>query len=466
MYDTREEIVAVATAPGGQAARSIVRVGGPNIVSLLRELFTPCEPIDLAAIRTARIVEGNCDIRLSDSEQLSIPCSLFLWPGSSSYTRQPIAEFHLPGSAPLADAVVQSLCAAGARLASAGEFTLRAFLGGRIDLTQAEAVLGVIDASDRSSLDAALTQLAGGLSGPLDELRNRLLNLLAELEAGLDFADEDIEFISREKLAEDLANAETVLQDALDQLRTRDASQQVPRVVLTGPPNAGKSSLFNLLAEKFATSETKAGAIVSEVAGTTRDYISAKLELGGFPIELIDTAGVEEVEQVDQDAIPSTQEISIAAQQAMRTQVGSASLILYCFPSDESLLVERDSITSPPTIRVATKCDLSGSGSPEFLACSSETGAGIDRLVAAIVERLKASDEPATGVASTAARCRVSLEQAQQSIEAAKFLCESGGEELISAELRTALDRLAEVVGAVYIDDILDRVFSQFCIGK
>ena len=466
MYDTRDVIVAVATAPGARAARNIVRVGGPNVVSLLGKFFSASDGTNFERIRGSRRITGACRISLAGNSQLEVPCSLFLWPGAASYTRQPLAELHLPGSVPLADAVVQAVCAAGARLAQAGEFTLRAFLSGRIDLTQAEAVLGVIDAADRSSLDAALSQLAGGLSKPLDDLRDQLLNLLAELEAGLDFADEDIEFISRDELAANLQQAEVTLSDALYQLESRDASQDVARVVLTGPPNAGKSSLFNALAARYLEGDSKQEAIVSEIPGTTRDYVSTKLNLGRFTIELIDTAGVEDLHEVALGSSGSGAGISIAAQQAMRSQIDLATLILKCTTADQTVPKPAEESESRATLHIATKCDLASSDRNDTLACSSVTGAGLEQLTAAIVERLELSDEPASGVASTAARCRVSLEQAQQSIEAAKLLCETGGEELISAELRTALDRLAEVVGAVYNDDILDRVFSQFCIGK
>lgn len=465
-YDTRDDIVAVATAPGAWAARTIVRVGGPNVVSLVGKLFTPRVQTNLEEIRGCQRIAGICRIPSAGESPLEVPCSLFLWPGVASYTRQPLAELHLPSSVPLADAVVQSLCAAGARLAQAGEFTLRAFLGGRIDLTQAEAVLGVIDATDRSSLETALAQLAGGLSKPLDDLRNQLLNLLAELEAGLDFADEDIEFISREELAVNLQRAEATLSAALYQLESRDSSDDVACVVLTGPPNAGKSSLFNALLERYAEESSKSVAIVSEIPGTTRDYVSARLDLGSFPIELIDTAGAEDLSEVALGSSDSSAGISIAAQQAMRAQIDAASLILQCVTSDQSPLAPSEERWNGETLHIATKCDLAPCEHRGMLACSSVTGVGLERLAAVIAERLQLSDENASGVASTAARCRVSLEQAQQSIEAAKSLCLAGGEELISAELRTALDRLAEVVGAVYNDDILDRVFSQFCIGK
>ena len=201
-----------------------------------------------------------------------------------SYTGQPVVEIHTLGSPPLLEIVLRSICAAGARPAGPGEFTLRAFLAGRIDLTQAEAVLGVIDAGDRHELEIALGQLAGGLARPLHRLRNKLLDLLAQVEAGFDFADEDLAFITREELDRQLAEAESDAAAILRQVDSRHESSPGVRAVLVGRPNTGKSSLFNALAGDRA-------ALVSDHPGTTRDYLTAELDLDGVKCQLIDTAG-------------------------------------------------------------------------------------------------------------------------------------------------------------------------------
>ena len=180
-------------------------------------------------------------------EEMSVPCDLFLWPTDRSYTREPVAELHTIGSPPLLQAALAAVCRAGARLAEPGEFTLRAFLAGRIDLTQAEAVLGVIDAARRNELDAALAQLAGGLARPLHQLRDDLLQLLAELEAGLDFVEEDIRFISQQEVARTAASGSELLEDVAKQMTSRLHGESFPQVALVGPPNAGKSSLFNAM---------------------------------------------------------------------------------------------------------------------------------------------------------------------------------------------------------------------------
>ncbi len=218
-YDPQDTIVAVASAAGG-AARGIVRISGPRSVECLTRCFTPDDAtVDLHRLCLMARVPGSLRVD-GDAQQaaLVVPGDLLVWPGTRSYTRQPAAEFHTLGSPPLLSAAVEKLCRCGARAAEPGEFTLRAFLAGRIDLVEAEAVLGVIDAASAGDLDAALDQLAGGLSRPLHGLREQLLDVLAELEAGLDFAEEDIQFIGRAQLERRLADGREVVAATLAQI--------------------------------------------------------------------------------------------------------------------------------------------------------------------------------------------------------------------------------------------------------
>lgn len=468
MRASGDTIAAIATAPGG-AARGIVRLSGPNVVPIVRRVFQSQAQQDTrdeawSANRHARVIPGRVALTELDHpvdpvDARSLPCDLYLWPTARSYTREPVAEFHTLGSPPLLEALLRAVCAAGARLAQPGEFTLRAFLAGRLDLVQAEAVLGVIDAADRRELDVALAQLAGGLTRPLAELRGSLLDLLADLEAGLDFVEEDIRFVARDELQRRLAAAASQVGQLQGQMRSRGRTEVEPLVVLVGWPNVGKSSLFNALAGRDA-------ALVSDQPGTTRDYLAVSLSLGDANCRLVDTAGSE----------PSASEPIAAAAQRLRTaQSEQARLRLLCLdatrPPNESEQTELD--REGPHLVVLTKCDavMDQSDSLRWNAAvktSAVTGLGLDVLRAAIRRQLQTVESPGgQTVPATAARCQESLRLASESLKRAEELASSNsGEELIAAELRTALAELGQVVGAVYTDDLLDRIFSRFCIGK
>jgi tRNA modification GTPase len=374
--------------------------------------------------------------------------------GPHSYTGQDVSELHTLGAPPLLGLVLAGCLSRGARHAQPGEFTLRAFLCGRIDLTGAEAVLGVIDARNQAQLDAALQQLAGGLSGPILTLRDRLLDLLSHLEANLDFADEpDVDPLSRAQLTGELAAAAVAIGTLTARLSRRDRTASRPKVVLIGRPNAGKSRLFNALVRDDH-------ALVSPCAGTTRDYLTAICPCDGLTVELVDTAGVE----TPQGPIESQ------AQTLRDEQAGQADLLLLCSAADRG----PDATTMPQIdtsiLWIRTKCDLEpldGEDSEGMIRTSAETGEGLDLLRSAIASTLREQDSDGDLPASTAARCRDSLVRASQSVSAAAHtIVRGGGDELVAFELRLALDELGKVVGAVVTDDILDRIFQKFCIGK
>ncbi len=346
------------------------------------------------------------------------------------------------------------MCAAGARAAEPGEFTLRAFLAGRLDLTQAEGVLGVIDARGDEQLRQSLGQLAGNLARPLGQLRDSLLDLLAHLEAGLDFVEEDIEFVTRQQLDEQIQDALTQVERIADQLAKRRRSDAAPRVVLVGSPNVGKSSLFNALANRCA-------ALVSDRPGTTRDYLTARLDLGGQQCELIDTAGHESAHAA----------IASAARDFAASQAASGDLVCLCLDATRPTVDwEREQLATVPAVPrliVWTKCDRGRPMElPTAVATSAHTGQGLDEL-RGVLSQVLAHTRGESAASLTAERCGASLQAAGESLRRAGALIGAlEGEELIASELRLALGQLGQVVGAVYTDDILDRVFSRFCIGK
>jgi len=448
--DLEDTIAAIASAPGG-ALRGIIRLSGPNAVGIVSALFQADDYQSVLALKRASCRRGTFELpRMLGS----VPATLYLWPTPSSYTRQPSAELHLPGSPPLLDAALELICQAGARLARPGEFTLRAFLAGRLDLTQAEAVLGVIDAGNRQRLDVALSQLAGGLAKPLAALRGQLLDLLAQLEAGLDFAEEDIEFISAAELEGQLAEASAAIKKLAAQMHTRGHAGPLPRVVICGEPNVGKSSLLNALAGVEA-------AIVSDIAGTTRDFVTRRAKFGDCECLITDTAGIA--------ADDIQNELDSAAQIASEEQIQQAELVLYCLDSsrEKHLSAELPKLPHDRRIVVWTKCDLAHENKTPVgnsrIETSSFTGLGIDNLREAIVAALAARQTDGTTALITGERCKDSLRHASEALERAQS---ATSEELIAAELRIALGELGLVAGETYTDDILDRIFSRFCIGK
>ncbi len=458
-----ETIVAVAS-PTSAASRGIVRLTGDDAMIVLERMgFDP--------------VAGQYAKRLSAEIDLGdplgrVPVDLLVWPNRRSYTGQPSAELHTYGCLPILQRLVDRTLQAGARAARPGEFTMRAFLAGRLDLTQAEAVLGVIDAENRGALDSALRQLAGNLSRPLERLRGDMLDLLADVEAGLDFVDEDIQFVSDETLVQRLGEIAGQIDSVRTKLVARRQASSMTVVAFRGEPNAGKSRLINTLSQSDA-------AIVADRAGTTRDTVSVDIEYRGHTIRLVDTAGIESDDHA----------ISRAAQAQAEQAMQDADIRVWCIDAtsndfeckrDELRTLAERAKTHRVDLWVATKSDMLAAGVESRLTSfefadpsdrfqnSSISGEGIDslreRIFAAVLSRL---GEETGSVLGTAARCSGSLLGASQSLhQAIELATTAAGHELVAGELRLAVENIGEVTGAVYTDDLLDRVFSRFCIGK
>jgi tRNA modification GTPase len=438
----QDTIVALATAPG-PGARAIVRLSGPAAGDAVGSVFRCEPPLD----RSRRgLTTGLVELPGLASP---LPADVYFWPAPNSYTGQDVAEVHTLSSPPLVELLVAELLRAGARAAQPGEFTLRAFLSGKMDLTRAEAVQAVVAAGDEDELRQALMQLAGGMATPLQELREDLLSLLADVEAGLDFADEDIRFVGQEETLLRLTAALARLTLLRKQLDSRSTAERPFRVVLAGRPNAGKSSLFNALAGE--------SALVSPEPGTTRDYLVAPLDVGGMTVELVDTPG-------RQAALGAIED---QAQTLGRAETEKADLIVLCLErgasptEDEAALLGRE---KPPALPVATKADLQA-GPSGMLSSSAVTGAGLEELRGALAQRARARRRPA--LAPSLSRCRNHVETCLANLRRAHHVVLfEDPPELLALELREALEQLGQMVGAVYTDDLLDRIFSRFCIGK
>lgn len=428
-----DTIVALSSA-AGPGVRAIVRVSGPNARRVIAAVFST----DVPATGSRSYAPGS--LALSGVEAL-LPAELYFFRGPHTYTGQDLAELHTVSAPPLIERLIADLLVAGARAAQPGEFTMRAYLSGKKDLTQVEAVLAVIEATEDGDLQSALAQLAGGVSQPLAKLRDDLLNLLADVEAALDFVDEDIEFVTKDDTILRIGTGIAHLLNLKRQLDDRSVSRRPMRVALVGEPNAGKSSLFNAIVGADA-------ALVSAKAGTTRDYLSHVVDLGGHALELIDTAGW----QTAGDTIEA-QAQSLGSGQSER-----ADLVLVCVPVDSDA-PER---LPPRGVLLRTKADL---GATEELSVSVVSHGGTDQLVAFLRERAAAYTRPA--LAPSQSRCRHHVDAAIADLRAAhEHAVFNDPPELLAVALRQALDQIGAMAGSIHTDDLLDRIFSRFCIGK
>lgn len=421
MSDT---IVAVSTAPGA-ALRAVVRLSGP----------------DAAALAGVRRRRGR-----SRAAVAGVPALADVSPAPRSYTREDLVELHLPGSPPLLEAVLRDLLDRGARLARPGEFTQRAYLNGRIDLAGAEAVAELIDAGNEAEARAALEHAV--FSRRVGEIETALLDLCAEVEAAIDFTDQDLEIVAP---ADVLARAAAAL-GRVDALLAETAAARVSRdrpvAMLFGPPNSGKTSIFNRL--------TGGSGIESDVAGTTRDVLRG--EVG--EIDLLDTAGwLEEAAGPDAEAVRRTEETLDRAD--LVVLVADAS-----DPAHAAALAER--AARHPSIGVLNKVDLArGEFLPpirDWIRTSARSGEGMEELRGRIRERLLSAPRAAPD-----ARFHASLRQLGQLRRARAALGRAVGVhevELVAADLRDALDALGALSGRCVTEEILDRVFSRFCLGK
>jgi tRNA modification GTPase len=438
--EVTDTIVALSSAAGA-GIRSVVRLSGPDAFSIARTFFLSAEPMDESVRRAYSGVIHLCDLP-------AWPADLYLFPSPRTYTGQPIAELHVLSSPPLVERLIAELMTSGARAAKPGEFTMRAFLAGKRDLPRAEAVNAVISASNRADLSEALSQLAGGVSQPLHGLRDDLLNLLADVEAGLDFVDEDISFAGRDDLLLRLTRGLAQLTTLRRQLEQRAVGDRVFRAVLAGAPNVGKSSLFNAI--------SGGNSIVSDRPGTTRDYLVRRIDIDGTPIELVDTAGWQAVESL----------IDRQAQSLGSREQQSADLLLWCVEAGNA------NDNSPPVVVarsltvvvVATKCDLASAAEGQ-VPTSARMGVGLEELRRLIQTRARSFAQPA--LAPSVSRCRHHVDACVERLRKAhRTVLFDDPPEILAAELRGALDELGAMIGAIFTDDLLDRIFSRFCIGK
>lgn len=443
-------IVARATALG-PAALAILRADGDGVERLLGAIFHGLEQPGNPVEQPRRVIYGAW--RGRDGVEIDRGLSVFFEAGHS-FTGNACAEFYCHGGTEPVRALLEACLAAGARSAEPGEFTRRAFLNGRMDLAQAEAVADLIHAQTGQAARLASRQLAGCLSATVGALRESLIQLAVEIEARIDFPEEELGREDHTRLLAGLDAAWSALNELLLTRRRGQLLREGARIALVGRPNAGKSSLLNALARTER-------AIVTPHPGTTRDTIECTLDLGGYPIVLIDTAGLREsVDAIEQ----------LGMERTWREAESAELLVLVCDLSAEHEPAAAD-LPRPPDLLVWNKIDLVERSRPQVrgdgvVYLSTLTGEGLGDLEQELLAQLRAGE---TGAGELAINLRHAehLGAARRALEAARIAFASGQSgELVMIDLRAALAALDDVLGVQLGDAILDRVFSTFCLGK
>ena len=442
----RDTIVAAATPPG-KGGIGIVRISGNDAERIASAMLGKLPEPRLAT---------HAKVHDKSGAELDSGIALY-FPGTASYTGEPVIEFHGHGGPVVVASVIDAAVERGARRAEPGEFSKRAFLNGKLDLVQAEAIADLIDSGTSQAARAALRSLSGSFSHAVENLQQQLVNLRLHVEAAIDFPEEEIDFLSDQDLLQkidDCAEAFAKLQRETSIGRVlRDGLQ----LVIVGKPNAGKSSLLNLLSGQEA-------AIVTEVAGTTRDILRERIEIDGLVVELVDTAGLrEDPDRVEAEGI-----------RRAREALGNADGVLWIQAADEddAGAMDEELPGEVPVIVLRNKIDMTDDApgptqeDPATLNVSAKTGAGIDDLRESI-RKLAGYKDLGEGAFTARRRHVDAINAAAKHFQRGRQALEKNqAGELLAEDLRLSHEALGEVTGAMSSDDLLGRIFAAFCIGK
>jgi len=460
----QDTIVALATA-SGSGAIAVIRLSGHNAITIADNCFQSVKNKkrlsnqDTHTIHLGHVVDN---VRVIDEVLVSV------FKNPNSYTGEDVIEISCHGSNYIQQEIIQLFLRKGCRMANAGEFTLRAFLNGKLDLSQAEAVADLIASDNEASHQIAMQQMRGGFSSEIAKLREELLNFASLIELELDFAEEDVEFADRSQFKELVDRITFVLKRLIDSFAVGNVIKNGIPVAIVGEPNVGKSTLLNALLNEER-------AIVSEIAGTTRDAIEDEISIGGIGFRFIDTAGIRETEDiVETIGIKKTFE-----------KIDQAQVVIYLFDADDfkkqrsALKVELEKIKNKypqkPLIVIANKIDKVDdiliskiqSEIPEIKLLSAKTGFGVEQLTNSLLELINTGALRNNETIVTNSRHYDALLKAFEEIQKVKSGLETGlSGDLLAIDIRQALYHFGEITGEITNDDLLGNIFANFCIGK
>lgn len=456
-----ESTIAAIATPPGTGGIGIIRISGPLAFSIFLKLFRPNRPHSY--YQSHKFYYGT----VADSAGVILDEVLAVYmKAPNTYTREDVVEFHSHGSYLVLQSILRAVFSSGARPAEPGEFTKRAFLAGRIDLTQAEAVIDLLQAQTESSAQLAVNQLQGKLFARIEAIRENLVNILAILEVAIDFPDEDVEILDTENLNNQLLqNVQAPLIELIKQADHGKIFREGINIVIGGRPNVGKSSLLNALLQEDR-------ALVTSVPGTTRDTIEEFISIGGVPVHLVDTAGI-------RNDAGEIEELGI---KRARKKIQEADLVLFVVDPTEPLTSLDHQIyefvRKTDHIIVINKNDIvknkeleamaAGFSSGQVISISAREHYGLKTLQQAIYKKIIGGDSLAErGSCAPNVRHRIILEKTLQSvIKISEVLVAGISPDLITIEIQSALDQLGDIVGLTTPDDVLEKIFSDFCIGK
>lgn len=458
-----DTIVALATA-SGSGAIAVIRLSGKNAISIGSEFFRSVSGKSLSAQKSHTVHLGH----IIDGPRVIDEVLITIFKNPQSYTGEDVIEISCHGSIYIQQEIIQLFLRNGCRMANAGEFTLRAFLNGKLDLSQAEAVADLISSDNEASHQIAMQQMRGGFSSEIAKLREELLNFASLIELELDFAEEDVEFADRDQFKELVERIGLVLRRLIDSFAVGNVLKNGIPVAIVGEPNVGKSTLLNALLNEER-------AIVSDIAGTTRDAIEDEIAIGGIGFRFIDTAGIRDTKDVVE---------SIGIKKTFE-KIEQAQVVIYLFNSEDfkvqcsEFKVELEKIKNKyplkPLIVIANKIDKMDAEQiaemqveiPEILLLSAKNGLGIDELKSKLLNLINTGSLRNNETIVTNTRHYDALLKALEEIQKVKYGLESNlSGDLLAIDIRQALYHFGEITGQVTNDELLGNIFANFCIGK